>query len=125
MASKREAQFRRMVEAHPGSPMVHFSLGKLLLDERRYAEAVESLRTAVRLQPDYAEAHCNLGIFLQQQGAYSEGLEMLRKGHELGSRRPDWQYPSAQWVADAERALTDAATALAWTALDVAIGAGR
>jgi tetratricopeptide (TPR) repeat protein/thiol-disulfide isomerase/thioredoxin len=30
---------------------------------------------------------------------------MLRKGHELGSRRPDWQYPSAQWVAEAERNL--------------------
>ncbi len=30
---------------------------------------------------------------------------MLRKGHELGSRRPDWRYPSAQWVAGAERVL--------------------
>lgn len=28
---------------------------------------------------------------------------MLRRGHELGSRRPGWRYPSAQWVADAER----------------------
>ncbi len=30
---------------------------------------------------------------------------MYRKGHELGSRRPDWRYPSAQWVANAERKL--------------------
>ena len=30
---------------------------------------------------------------------------MLRKGHELGSRRPDWRYPSAEWVAQAERIL--------------------
>ncbi len=28
---------------------------------------------------------------------------MLRRGHELGSRRPGWSYPSAQWVAEAER----------------------
>ena len=26
-------------------------------------------------------------------------------GHELGSKRPDWRYPSAQWVAQAERML--------------------
>ncbi len=25
------------------------------------------------------------------------------RGHELGSRRPDWRYPSAEWVAQAER----------------------
>ncbi len=30
---------------------------------------------------------------------------MVRKGHELGSRRPDWRYPSAEWVAQAERKL--------------------
>ena len=28
---------------------------------------------------------------------------MVRKGHELGSRQPGWRYPSAQWVAEAER----------------------
>ena len=31
---------------------------------------------------------------------------MYRKGHELGLRRPDWRYPSAAWVAEAERKLT-------------------
>ena len=28
---------------------------------------------------------------------------MLRKGHDLGSRRPGWPYPSAAWAAGAER----------------------
>jgi serine/threonine-protein kinase len=28
---------------------------------------------------------------------------MYRKGHELGTRQPGWRYPSAQWVAGAER----------------------
>src|SRR5262249_25125684 len=27
----------------------------------------------------------------------------LKKGHELGSRKPAWPYPSAQWVRQAER----------------------
>ena len=28
---------------------------------------------------------------------------MYRKGHELGSKQPGWRYPSARWVAEAER----------------------
>jgi hypothetical protein len=27
----------------------------------------------------------------------------MRQGHELGSRRPDWRYPSAKWVHDPEQ----------------------
>jgi hypothetical protein len=30
-------------------------------------------------------------------------VEELRKGHELGSRRPDWGYPSALWLAETEK----------------------
>ena len=39
---------------------------------------------------------------------------MLRRGHELGSRQPGWRYPSARWVAEAERlaALADRLPAL-------------
>ena len=28
---------------------------------------------------------------------------MYRRGHELGARQPGWRYPSARWVAEAER----------------------
>lgn len=28
--------------------------------------------------------------------------ESFRRGHALGSRRPDWSYPSAQWVSACE-----------------------
>ncbi len=60
-------------------------------------------RTAIRLKPDYAEAHCNLGMILRVRGDYAGSLAMVRRGHELGTRQPGWSYPSAQWVADAER----------------------
>ena len=65
-------------------------------------EAVGEFRAAIRLQPGLAEAHCNLGGLLKRRGDYAEALEMYRKGHELGSQRPGWRYPSAQWVAEAE-----------------------
>jgi hypothetical protein len=40
---------------------------------------------------------------LKRQGRFREALEEYRKGHELGSKRPDWRYPSAEWVRQAER----------------------
>jgi uncharacterized protein HemY len=61
MGSQREEQFKQMVAEFPDSPMGHFSLGKLYLEERRYAEAVKSLEEAIRLDADYAAAMVSLG----------------------------------------------------------------
>jgi Flp pilus assembly protein TadD len=77
MGSEREAQFRKLAADHPASPMGHFSLGKLLLEERRYAEAVESLRTAVSLQPDYAAALVALADALAGAGRRDEARHVL------------------------------------------------
>ena len=40
---------------------------------------------------------------LRPQGHFAESLACYRRGHELGSKRPDWRYPSAAWVRQAER----------------------
>lgn len=57
----REAQFLELIAQFPDSPMGHFSLGRLYVDERRFAEAVKPLSEAVKLQPDYAAAWVALG----------------------------------------------------------------
>lgn len=90
MGSEREAQFRKLAADHPSSPMVHFSLGKLLLDERRYTEAVESLRTAVSLQPDYAAAMVSLGDALTGAGRRDEARQVLEgaRATALGQNHP-------------------------------------
>jgi hypothetical protein len=36
------------------------------------------------------------------QNKFAESLAEVRLGHELGSKRPTWRYPSARWVTDAE-----------------------
>jgi tetratricopeptide (TPR) repeat protein len=74
-----------------------------LRDQGKLDEAAAAYRKAIALMPDYAEAHCNLGEVLAQQGAFCQALEECRRGHELGSRRPGWPYPSAQWVRQCER----------------------
>ena len=40
----------------------HYNLGVLLNNLKRYDEAEEGYRDAIRMDPDLAEAHANLGI---------------------------------------------------------------
>ncbi len=99
------AEYRTAIRLKPNLVEAHYDLGNDLSGQGKLDEAVVEYRTAIRLKPDFAEAHCNLGLILKRQGDYAGAVEMLRKGHELGARRPDWRYPSAQWVAQAEREL--------------------
>jgi len=81
----------------------HLGLGNALKDEGKLDQAIDEYRVALRLKADYAETHCNLGLLLQTKGLYAEALASLRRGHELGSKRPNWPYPSAEWVRQAGR----------------------
>jgi serine/threonine protein kinase/Flp pilus assembly protein TadD len=76
-----------------------------VLRQRRPAEAEAAFRKAIALDPELGEAHCNLGRTLQGQGKYAEALSYLKRGHELGQQLPNWPYPSAQWLRQAEQML--------------------
>ncbi len=82
----------------------HYNLSNTFLDLRKPDEAITELREVIRLAPGFAEAHCNLGHALGAKGEHAESLAEFRRGHELGSKRPGWRYPSREWVAEAERA---------------------
>jgi serine/threonine-protein kinase len=97
------AAYRDAIRLRPVFPLAHYNLGNALLESGDLPGAVTAYREAVRQKPDYAEAHGNLGGALRQQGQYAESLAEYRLGHELGSKRPGWSYPSAQWVAEAEK----------------------
>src|SRR5581483_7715341 len=66
-------------------------------------EAEAAYREAIRLRPDLPGPHCNLGFVLRRQGRFLDALAALRLGHGLGSKRPGWRYPSADWVRGCER----------------------
>ncbi len=75
--------YRRALDRNAADPFVHSNQGCLLLDLGRTAEAEASLRTAIRLKPDYAEAHFNLANILRKRGdrdgakaAYGEALRL-------------------------------------------------
>ena len=83
--------------------MAYYNLGIALNDQNRFMEAEAAYRKAIALKPDYVEAHCNLGLVLRGQGQFKESLAAYRHGHELGSKRSGWRYPSLQWFRTAER----------------------
>ena len=57
----REEQFKQLVAEFPDSPMGHFSLGKLYLEQQRWPEAAGCFEAAVKLDPTYAAALVALG----------------------------------------------------------------
>ena len=97
------AACREAIRLKPDDADAHYNLGNALRGSGDVRGAIAAYHEAIRLKPDYAEAHCNLGHALRGQGRYAESLAELRVGHELGSKRHDWHYPSAAWVAQAER----------------------
>ncbi len=99
------AACRRAIQLKPDQADAHYNLGIFLARTRRPAEAAAAFRKAIALRPDYAESHCNLGYVLQQQGELAQALISLERGHELGSQRKDWHYPSAEWVRECRRQL--------------------
>jgi tetratricopeptide (TPR) repeat protein len=97
------AEFRGANLLNKDFAQAHYDLGVTLAAKGKVNEAIAEYREAIRLEKDHPEAHCNLGNLLCRQGDYVGSLAMYRKGHELGSKRPGWPYPSAQWVAQAEQ----------------------
>jgi Flp pilus assembly protein TadD len=102
-AAEAIAAYRDAIRLKPDFAITHYQLGLALSGKGTTSEAIAAYREAIRLRPDFAEAHCNLAHMLRPQGKYNESLAEFRRGHELGSKKPGWQYPSGQWVRQAER----------------------
>jgi serine/threonine protein kinase/tetratricopeptide (TPR) repeat protein len=94
--------YREIVRREPNAASSHYILGLALDDGGRAKEAIAEFREVIRLEPDDPEALCSLGSALKRQRDYAASLAMYRKGHEIGSKRPDWRFPSAEWLAEAE-----------------------
>jgi tetratricopeptide (TPR) repeat protein len=97
------AEYRKAVDLDPKLATAHYNLGNAFKARNKWDEAIAEYKKVIDLQPDLAEAHCNLGYALRSKGELSASLDSLKRGHALGSKRKDWHYPSAQWVADAEK----------------------
>ncbi|MGO9917588.1 MAG: tetratricopeptide repeat protein [Isosphaeraceae bacterium] len=97
------AEFRAAIRIKPEEAVYHYNLGNAFNGRGDLELETSEFRAAIRINPNLAQAHCNLARALRDTGNYTESLAEYRKGHELGSNQPGWHYPSAQWVAEAER----------------------
>ena len=96
---------RETVRLYPDQADAQYNLGTLLMLTANSDDAIKALREAIRLDPDHPEANCNLGKALEQKGRFAEALDHFRRGHQAGTKRGNWNYPSAQWIADCEHLL--------------------
>jgi tetratricopeptide (TPR) repeat protein len=110
---------RKVIALKPTLPQGHYDLGRALWMKGQTDKAAAAYRRAVELNPDYAEAHCNLGHCLRDLGEFTAALAALERGHELGSRRRDWPYSSAEWVRACRRLVALAGKSSAFLRGDV------
>lgn len=68
------ALFTGIVRESPDAAFAHINLGLAYYDDKRYDEAIEEYRTALRLNPNYPEAHNNLGFAYCNKGRLDEAI---------------------------------------------------
>jgi Flp pilus assembly protein TadD len=103
MFAEAEAPLREAIKLQADFPASHYNLGLVYHRQGKLADAAAEYRKTIDLDPKDAEARCNLGGILMMQGNFAAALPEVRRGHDLGSRRANWNYPSADWVRQAER----------------------
>jgi tetratricopeptide (TPR) repeat protein len=94
MASEREHRFLEMTRDFPDSPMGFFSLGRLYLDEQRWAQSVTALAKAVELDPNYSAAWVALGDAQVGLGARDEAKATWQRALETPHARRDMSLQS-------------------------------
>lgn len=85
----RIAQFENMVQADPENDMAHFSLGSAYAQAERHAEAAESFRRCIALNPSMSKAYQLGGDALVKAGRKDEAGELLTKGYVAAATRGD------------------------------------
>lgn len=90
MSDARLEQFKKMVAQFPDAPMAWFSLGKLHLERKEYADAIQTLESAVRLDPHYAAALVSLGDAYAGAGQTDKAKAVLTtaRDHALAQQHP-------------------------------------
>lgn len=81
-----EQSFLEVLRIEPNFPGAHLELGKVYISERRTADAIAQLKTALQQDPGSEEANYFLGSLLIRENQYEQGVPYLEKAKQL---KPD------------------------------------
>lgn len=81
----RESRLKLLLEQQPQSPALHFALGNLYAEQKRWPEAQQAYFDSYSLQPDAAQYAYNLGVSLDHLGQAKLAAQYYRKALELDS----------------------------------------
>lgn len=87
--AQRIAQFENMVQADPENDMAHFSLGSAYAQAERHADAAESFRRCIALNPSMSKAYQLGGDALIKAGRTDDAADLLTKGYIAAATRGD------------------------------------
>ncbi|MCK5535155.1 tetratricopeptide repeat protein, partial [bacterium] len=74
---------------------LYFSQGKAYIKQGRYESAIEELKEAIRLNPDFANAHFNLGLAYGEKGLWYRAIEYYERALEIAKAIGNKQGESA------------------------------
>jgi tetratricopeptide (TPR) repeat protein len=75
-----ERAYEKLRQLAPGTAEVHARLGLIYFQERKFEQAVASLRQALKLKPNLPKLDTLLAMSLSELGRYTEALPGLQKG---------------------------------------------
>ena len=90
--NEAELIYRELIAAGSESHIVHGNLGALLKMKGDIKNAISSLKTALKLNPNYPEAHNNLGNALKEQGDLDSAIASYNSALQLNPNYPDAHY---------------------------------
>jgi len=87
-----ETLWRDTLARNPNAWLAHNNLGVILGQTNRVPEAIEHLKEALRLYPEYAEAHYNLGKAMMLSGRPQDAVGQYQESLRLSPNDAEAQY---------------------------------
>lgn len=91
LLEERVARLRQILESDSNDATSWFGLGGALLRLSRAGEAIDPLRHAISIKPDYTAAHRDLGRALLESGRAVEAAEVFARAVSLAEKTGDLQ----------------------------------
>ena len=84
--------YLRAIALAPEAVEIHFNLGTVFLDLKRWDEAAACFQRAITLSPDFADAYFNQGIAHYESKSVAKAIAAYRRVSELAPGRTDALY---------------------------------